>query len=134
MKKLRGTYTKHPDAQIGVTRLKTAEKQPSNAQRIRNALKKLGIDASAKDVQKEVLARGGVEPAPAQISNIRTKLKEGKVPKRGRGKSADDQSFTESELTAAHQILKQLIRRLGSHERAVGVVSLFDRLQKPGTN
>ncbi|MBA4016557.1 MAG: hypothetical protein C0483_05160 [Pirellula sp.] len=49
----------------------------NKAQLVREAFEKLGIDASAKDVQAACDAHG-VKIAPAQISNIRTKLKEGR--------------------------------------------------------
>ncbi len=48
----------------------------NKAQLVREAFEKLGIDASAKDVQAACDAHG-VKIAPAQISNIRTKLKVG---------------------------------------------------------
>lgn len=101
----------------------------NKAQIIRDALKKLGIDAAAKDVQA-FAGEQGVELAPAQISNIRTKLKEGGKKKRGRkpGKSTSGES---SESVVASDLIQARImaEKVGGVERAKSLLDLLNKLR-----
>lgn len=102
---------------------------------IRTALTALGIDATAKEVQEHVAGqKKGVDVAPAQISNIRTKLKEKAAKKRPSRGQKGDERFTGTELEAAKPLVDQLLKQLGNHQRVVHAVALFDRLQTPSAN
>ncbi|MGC3966013.1 MAG: hypothetical protein QM775_01170 [Pirellulales bacterium] len=108
-----GTATKRGRSKDGVNK----------AQLVRDAFTKLGIDASAKDVQAECDA-AGVTIAPAQISNIRTKLKEGKSSGRKAGKAVGSNGgITAQELIQA----RVMADKVGGVTRAK---ELLDVLQK----
>jgi hypothetical protein len=95
----------------------------NKAQLIRDALKKLGIDAPAKDIQAECEAHHATV-APAQISNIRTKLKE-----KGTGKSARKGSGGVS-VTADELIeVRTMAEKIGGVERARALLDILDRLR-----
>src|SRR5690349_18123888 len=72
----------------------------NKAQLIRDALNKLGIDASAKDVQAECAAHGA-SVAPAQVSNIRTKMKERRPGRKAKKIAGADGGVTADELIQA---------------------------------
>lgn len=97
----------------------------NKAQLIRDALKKLGIDAPAKDIQAECEAHHATV-APAQISNIRTKLKE-KSP----GKSARKSSGSSGVAATAEELLEArvLAEKIGGVERARALLDILDRLR-----
>src|SRR5436190_2974506 len=78
----------------------------NKAQLIRDALKKLGIDAAAKDVQAYTEAQGAAV-APAQISNIRTKLKDGGG-RRGKKAAATGTAMTANELVQARNMAEKV--------------------------
>lgn len=94
----------------------------NKAQLIRDALKKLGIDASAKDIQAECEAHH-VTVAPAQISNIRTKLKEkggAKSSRKGGAVAATADELLEVRTMAA---------KVGGVDRARALLDILDRLR-----
>lgn len=94
---------------------------------IREALNALGLDATAKDVQEHIGQKSkGVSVAPAQISNIRTKLLSKKKRKTGR-KADGGQAVDGDMLIKANNIAKQL----GGIERAR---TLYDILCKVRSN
>lgn len=96
----------------------------NKAQLIRDALKKLGIDAPAKDVQAYTESHGATV-APAQISNIRTKLKEraaGKGKKKSGGASG---TVTADELVQA----RVMAAKVGGVERAKELLDILNRLR-----
>lgn len=99
----------------------------NKAQVIRDALKKLGIDASAKDIQAEC-EKHNATVAPAQISNIRTKEK-GKGNGKSTGKSAGMKgpvaAATADELVEA----KELFDKLGGIDRVRVLLDILDRLR-----
>jgi len=94
----------------------------NKAQLIRDALKKLGIDAPAKDIQAECEAHHATV-APAQISNIRTKLKEkgtGKSGRKGSGVAATADELLE---------VRTMAEKIGGVERARALLDILDRLR-----
>lgn len=93
----------------------------NKAQLIRDALKKLGIDAPAKDIQAECEAYD-VTVAPAQISNIRTKLKE-----KGSGKSRKGSAVA----ATADELLevRTMAEKIGGVERTRALLDILDRLR-----
>jgi hypothetical protein len=95
----------------------------NKAQLIRDALKKLGIDAAAKDVQAYTEAQGA-EVAPAQISNIRTKLKE-RGARRGKKAAAIGAAVTADELVQA----RNMAEKVGGVERAKELLDILNRLR-----
>lgn len=97
----------------------------NKAQLVRDAFAKLGIDASAKDVQAECDAHG-VTIAPAQISNIRTKIKEGKKPGRRGAKAGGGSSngITADELIQA----RVMADKVGGVARAKELLDLLQKL------
>lgn len=108
--------TKSPSAGKKTSGTETINK----AQLIRDALKKLGIDASAKDIQAECEAHNATV-APAQISNIRTKLKEkgaGKVPKKS-------DTFMAGELLEA----RTMAEKIGGVQRARALLDILVQLR-----
>lgn len=95
----------------------------NKAQLIRDALKKLGIDAPAKDIQAECEAHNATV-APAQISNIRTKLKEKGTGKSGR-KGSGGVAATADELLE----VRTMAEKIGGVERARALLDILDRLR-----
>lgn len=95
----------------------------NKAQLIRDALKKLGIDAPAKDIQAECEAHHATV-APAQISNIRTKLKEKGSGKSGR-KAGGGVSATADELIE----VRTMAEKIGGVDRARALLDILDRLR-----
>ena len=96
----------------------------NKAQLVRDAFAKLGIDASAKDVQAECDAHG-VTIAPAQISNIRTKIKEGKKPgRRGAKAGVSSNGITADELIQA----RVMADKVGGVARAKELLDLLQKL------
>jgi hypothetical protein len=95
----------------------------NKAQLIRDALKKLGIDAPAKDVQAYAQAQG-VTVAPAQVSNIRTKIKERSSGK-GKKKAATGGGVTANELVQA----RNMAEKVGGVERAKELLDILNRLR-----
>lgn len=94
----------------------------NKAQLIRDALKKLGIDAPAKDIQAECEAHHATV-APAQISNIRTKLKEkgaSKSSRKGSGVAATADELLE---------VRTMAEKIGGVERARALLDILDRLR-----
>jgi ferritin-like metal-binding protein YciE len=97
----------------------------NKAQLIRDALKKLGIDASAKDIQTECEVHN-VTVAPAQISNIRTKLKEKGSSKAGRkAGSGSGMAATADELIE----VRTMAEKIGGVQRAKALLDILDRLR-----
>lgn len=95
----------------------------NKAQLIRDALKKLGIDAPAKDIQAECEAHHATV-APAQISNIRTKLKE-KAPGKSGRKGSAGVAATADELLE----VRTMAEKIGGVERARALLDILDRLR-----
>ncbi|MBL9082180.1 MAG: hypothetical protein JNK76_10265 [Planctomycetales bacterium] len=96
----------------------------NKAQLVRDAFAKLGIDASAKDVQAECDAHG-VTIAPAQISNIRTKIKEGKKPgRRGAKAGGSSNGITADELIQA----RVMADKVGGVARAKELLDVLQQL------
>jgi hypothetical protein len=96
---------------------------PNKAQLIRDALKKLGIDAPAKDVQTYTESHGATV-APAQISNIRTKLKE-RAGGKGKKSAGAGGSVTAEELVQA----RVMAAKVGGVERAKQLLDILNRLR-----
>lgn len=96
----------------------------NKAQLIRDALKKLGIDAPAKDIQAECEAHHATV-APAQISNIRTKMKEKGTGKSGRKGSGGGVSATADELIE----VRTMAEKIGGVDRARALLDILDRLR-----
>lgn len=96
----------------------------NKAQLIRDALKKLGMDAPAKDVQAFAEAQGATV-APAQISNLRTKLKGGKPAGRGRKVAVGAGAVTANELVQA----RNMAEKVGGVERAKELLDILNRLR-----
>jgi hypothetical protein len=96
---------------------------PNKAQLIRDALKKLGLDAPAKDIQAYTESQGATV-APAQISNLRTKLKERG---NGRGRKAKSASgaITGDDLLQA----RDMAEKVGGVERAKELLDILDKLR-----
>jgi hypothetical protein len=95
---------------------------------IREALEKLGIDAPAKAVQ-EFAAAQGAEVAAAQISNIRTKIKDGGGKKRGR-KAKATTTNGEASVTASDLIQARIMAdKVGGVERAKVLLDLLNKLR-----
>jgi len=97
---------------------------------VREAFKKLGLDATAKEVQDFAEAQGATI-APAQISNIRTKLKgkaAGKARKSGGEKSGSGGNggmVTANELVQA----RNMAEKVGGVERAKELLDILNRLR-----
>lgn len=96
----------------------------NKAQLIRDALKKLGIDASAKDIQAECEVHH-VTVAPAQISNIRTKLKEKGSSKSRKAGSGSGMAATADELIE----VRTMAEKIGGVQRAKALLEILDRLR-----
>jgi len=96
----------------------------NKAQLIRDALKKLGIDAPAKDIQAECEAHSATV-APAQISNIRTKLKEKGSAKSSRKNGSAGVSATADELLE----IRTMAEKIGGVQRARALLDILDRLR-----
>lgn len=97
---------------------------PNKAQLIRDALKKLGIDAPAKDVQGYTESHGA-SVAAAQVSNIRTKLKEGSSgsgKKRGKGAAGP---ITGDDLLE----VRAMADKVGGVERAKELLEILNKLR-----
>lgn len=99
----------------------------NKAQCIRDALKKLGIDAPAKDVQAECESHSATV-APAQISNIRTKLREKEAGKRC-GKQAS--ACVDPKKVQADELLevRGMAEKIGGVERAKQLLDILARLR-----
>jgi hypothetical protein len=97
----------------------------NKAQLIRDALKKLGIDTPAKDVQAYTESHGA-KVAPAQVSNIRTKMK-GKRARRAKKHAAagGGGSVTANELVQA----RNMAEKVGGVERAKELLDILNRLR-----
>jgi hypothetical protein len=113
----------------GATAAKKKPKEGVNkAALIREALEKLGIDAPAKAVQ-EYAATHGATVAAAQISNIRTKLKDGGSNKPGRkvkGSSSNgDTRVSAEELFQA----RAMAEKVGGVARAKALLDILDKLR-----
>ncbi len=100
-----------------------AKASVNKAQLVREAFEKLGIDASAKDVQAACDAHG-VTIAPAQISNIRTKLKVG-TPGRKASKAGVGGAVTAQELIQ----VRVLADKVGGVVRAKELLDILYRLR-----
>ena len=96
----------------------------NKAQLIRDALKKLGMDAPAKDVQAYAEEQGATV-APAQISNLRTKLKGGKPAGRGKKAAVVAGAVTANELVQA----RNMAEKVGGVERAKELLDILNRLR-----
>ena len=95
----------------------------NKAQLVREAFEKLGIDASAKDVQAACDAHG-VKIAPAQISNIRTKLKVGAQGRKA-SKAGVGGAVTAQELIQ----VRVLADKVGGVVRAKELLDILVRLR-----
>jgi hypothetical protein len=113
----------------GATTAKKKSKDGVNkAALIREALEKLGIDAPAKAVQEYAAAQGATVAA-AQISNIRTKIKEGGGKKRGR-KAKAASSNGDAAVTAGDLIQARIMAdKVGGVERAKVLLDLLNKLR-----
>lgn len=100
----------------------------NKAQFIRDALKKLGIDAPAKDIQS-LAAEQKLEIAPAQISNIRTKLKEGGRKKNRAAKEAASGGGGDSRIAADLLQARAMADKVGGVERAKTLLDLLNKLR-----
>ena len=99
---------------------------PNKAQLIRDALKKLGIDAPAKDVQAYTESHGATV-APAQVSNIRTKLKERSA---GKGKKRNGGDVPSGAVTADELVqARNMAEKVGGVERAKELLDILNRLR-----
>jgi hypothetical protein len=98
----------------------------NKAQLIRDAFKKHGIDAPAKEIQAFAEAQGATV-APAQISNLRTKLKGGKpaAARPGKKKVAVGGAVTANELVQA----RNMAEKVGGVERAKELLDILNRLR-----
>jgi hypothetical protein len=104
---------------------KTRSKDGLNkAQLIRDALKKLGMEAAAKDVQAYTESHGATV-APAQISNIRTKLKDGSTGKGKKKSGAAGGTVTADELVQ----VRVMAAKVGGVERAKELLDILNRLR-----
>jgi hypothetical protein len=115
----------------GATTAKKKSKDGVNkAALIREALEKLGIDAPAKAVQEYATAQGATVAA-AQISNIRTKIKDGGGKKRGRkAKAKPALSNGDSTVTAGDLIQARIMAdKVGGVERAKILLDLLNKLR-----
>ena len=97
----------------------------NKAQLIRDALKKHGIDAPAKDIQTECEAQGA-SVAAAQISNIRTKLKGGKPGRKAKKAASNGAAggVTADELIQA----RVMADKVGGVARAKELLDILNRL------
>jgi len=97
----------------------------NKAQLIRDALKKLGVDASARDIQAECEVHN-VTVAPAQISNIRTKLKE-----KGSAKSSRKAASSSNMAATADELIevRTMAEKIGGVQRAKALLDILDRLR-----
>jgi len=115
----------------GATMAKKKSKDGVNkAALIREALEKLGIDAPAKAVQEYATAQGATVAA-AQISNIRTKIKDGGSKKRGRkAKAKVVSSNGDATVTAGDLIQARIMAdKVGGVERAKILLDLLNKLR-----
>lgn len=108
-----GTAVKRARSKAGVNK----------AQLVREAFEKLGIDASAKDVQAACDAHG-VKIAPAQISNIRTKMKVGSSGRKA-GKTTVGGGVTAQELIQ----VRIMADKVGGVARAKELLDILYRLR-----
>jgi hypothetical protein len=111
---------------------KKSKEGVNKAALIREALEKLGIDAPAKAVQEYASAQGATVAA-AQISNIRTKTKDGGSKKRGRkakGKAKAASSNGDAAVTASDLIQARIMAdKVGGVERAKVLLDLLNKLR-----
>ncbi len=94
---------------------------PNKAQLIRDAFKKLGIDAAAKDVQSFAESQGA-SVAAAQISNLRTKLKGAPTSKGAKTKNG---ALTAEDLVQA----RHMADKVGGVARAKELLDILAKLQ-----
>jgi hypothetical protein len=104
------------------TKKKAPKEGPNKAQLIRDALKKLGLDAPAKDVQSYTESHGATVAA-AQVSNIRTKLKEGGSG--GKKSKAANGAITGEDLIQA----RMMADKVGGVERAKELLEILNKLR-----
>lgn len=97
-----------------------SSESPNKAQLIRDAFKKHGLDAAAKDVQTYAESHGATVAA-AQISNIRTKLKGGNGAKPSKGRGG---AVTADELIQA----RSMADKVGGVVRAKELLDILARL------
>jgi hypothetical protein len=97
---------------------------------IREALEKLGIDAPAKAVQ-EYAAAQGAEVAAAQISNIRTKIKDGGKKRGRKAKASTGGAGGGGESVKAGDLIQARIMadKVGGVERAKVLLDLLNKLR-----
>lgn len=100
-----------------------AKMSVNKAQLVREAFEKLGIDASAKEIQAACNAHG-VTIAPAQISNIRTKLKVGNTGRKS-SKAGVGGAVTAQELIQ----VRILADKVGGVVRARELLDILYRLR-----
>jgi len=119
-------------AKGATTAKKKSAEGVNKAALIREALEKLGIDAPAKAVQ-EYAAAQGAEVAAAQISNLRTKIKDGGAKKRGRKAKAKTKGTTsngDASVTASDLIQARIMAdKVGGVERAKVLLDLLNKLR-----
>lgn len=109
---------------VAVAKKGRAKEGLNKAQLIRDALQKLGIDAPAKDVQTFTESHGA-SVAPAQISNIRTKLKE-----RSAGKGRKKSGGAGGAVTADELVqVRVMAAKVGGVERAKELLDILNRLR-----
>jgi hypothetical protein len=113
----------------GATATKKKSKDGVNkAALIREALDKLGIDAPAKAVQEYASAQGATVAA-AQISNIRTNIKDGGKKKPGRKAKAS--SSNGDTHVSANDLLqaRAMAEKVGGVARAKALLDILDKLR-----
>jgi len=105
------------------TKKEAVGEEVNKAQSIRDALEKLGMEATAKQIQEFCAAAGVPDVAPAQISNIRTKL---------RGGADKSQRVAEGITATSVELLqaKTLAEKLGGVVRAQELLGLLVKLGK----
>ncbi len=123
------TGESHPMTKGATVAKKAKSSEGANkAQFIRDALDKLGIDAPAKEIQA-LAAEQKMEIAPAQISNIRTKLKEGGG-KRKKGRAAKASTGGNDSRIASDLIQARVMAdKMGGVERAKTLLDLLNKLR-----
>jgi hypothetical protein len=99
---------------------------------IREALEKLGVDSPAKAVQDYTAAQGAIV-APAQISNIRTKMKDGgKTSPKTQGRSKNGSSSSNGDMHVSANDLIQaraMAEKVGGVARAKLLLDILDKLR-----
>lgn len=101
----------------------------NKAQLIRDAFNKIGIDAPAKEIQAYTKAHGG-EVAPAQVSNIRTKLKEQAGGGSAKGRKGKAAASGGGVLTGEALLqVRNFAEKIGGLERTKELIGILEKLR-----